>query len=207
GSGERCGLYAGIGRETAVHRQGDAGDEAGGGIVDEEQQRAFQLAAVAEAAHGGGGQNFAGAGGGGAVGVIQELLVLPGGKEAGGNGVDPDALPAEVDGQPLGQVGDGGFRARIGGDLGQGGVGVHAGDVQDAAAAAAQHLGHKGLGGQDGAQKIQIEHPGHRLGGEVEKAADGLVLPVAGLVVLLVGGGLGVVAARAVHQDVAGAEV
>src|SRR5699024_7910456 len=75
----QAGSDARIGREAAVHRQGDAGDEAGGLVADQEQQRALQLGAVAKAAHGGGGKDLAGAGGGGAVGVVEQALVLPGG--------------------------------------------------------------------------------------------------------------------------------
>src|SRR5699024_28953 len=69
-----------------------------------------------------------------------------------------------------------------------------------------QHLGHKGLGGQDGAQEVQVKDPGHRLGGQVKEAADVLGGDVAVLIVFLVGGGLGVVAAGAVDHDVAAAD-
>ena len=50
-------LHAGIGREAAVHRQADAGDETGCLIVQQEQQCAHKVFfAVAEVSHGGGGK-------------------------------------------------------------------------------------------------------------------------------------------------------
>lgn len=85
-------LYAGIGREAAVHRQTDAGDETGCIIVQQKQQCAHKVFfAVAKVAHGGGGKDLFGAVGGGAVLVEEQLCVLLAGKKARGNGVDLDA--------------------------------------------------------------------------------------------------------------------
>ena len=188
-------------------RQADAGDEAGSLVVQQEQQGTHQiLFAVAEAAHGGGGQDLFGAGGGGAVLVVEELCILVAGEEARRNGVDPDAHLAEVDGQTLREVGHGGFGAGVGRDLGQGQVGVHAGDVQDVAALAADHLAGKGLGRQQGADEVQVEHHLHAALVEVEEG-HGVGVEVAHLEIFLVGIGAGIVAARTVHEDVAGAEV
>ena len=76
-------LHAGIGREAAVHRQADAGDETGCIIVQQKQQCAHKVfLAVAEVSHGGGGKDLFGAVGGGAVLVEEQLCVLLAGKEA-----------------------------------------------------------------------------------------------------------------------------
>ncbi len=201
------GLHAGIGREAAVDGNRHAGDEACGIVVEQEQHRAAELLfAVAEAAHGRSGQDLARAGRGRAVRVEEQRRVLLGGEEAGGDGVDANADLAEMHRQPLGKVGDGGFRAGIGGDLGQRRVGVHAADVQDVAALPAHHLPGKGLGGQQRANEVQVEHEFHAGFVQIEEGFC-VGLDVAQLKVFLVGGSTGIVAARAVEQDVAGAKV
>ena len=76
-------LYAGIGREAAVHRQTDAGDETGCIIVQQKQQCAHKVFfAVAKVSHGGGGKDLFGALGGGAILVEEQLCVLLAGKKA-----------------------------------------------------------------------------------------------------------------------------
>ena len=60
--------------------------------------------------------------------------------------------------QPLGEVGDGGLCPGVGGNLGQRDVGVHGGDVQNAAGLARHHILGKGLGGQEGALEVQLEY-------------------------------------------------
>ena len=83
----QCLLHAGIGREAAVHRQADAGDETGRLIVQQEQQCAHKIFfAVAEVSHGGGGKDLFGALGRGAVLVEEQLCVLLAGKEARSDG-------------------------------------------------------------------------------------------------------------------------
>ena len=107
-------------------------------------------------------------------------------------------------GQPLGEVGDRRLGPGVGGDLGQRDIGVHGADVEDAAGFALHHVLGKGLGGQQGALEIQLEHEVHAPRVQVEEA----LLALGPLVlVLVVGGGPGVIAPRAVHQDVAGAQV
>ena len=196
-----------VGGEAAVNGQADAGDEAGSLVVQQEQQGTHQiLFAVAEAAHGGGSQDLFGAGGGGAVLVVEEPCVLLAGKEARGNGVDPDAHLAEVHCQPLGEVGDGSLGAGVGRDLGQGQVGVHAGDVHDVAAGAAHHLPGKGLRGQQGADEVQVEHHLHAALVQIEEG-HGVIVQIRHLEEFLVGVGPGVVAAGTVHQNVAGTQI
>ena len=69
-------------------------------------------------------------------------------------------------------------------------------------------LGHhvlgKGLGGQQGALEVQLEHEVHAAGLQIE---EGLAALLGLVLVLVVGGGPGIVAAGAVHQNVAGAQV
>lgn len=76
-------LHAGIGREAAVHRQADAGNEARCVIVQQKQQCARKVFfAVAKVAYGGGGKDLFGALGGGAILVEEQLCVLLAGKKA-----------------------------------------------------------------------------------------------------------------------------
>ena len=137
---------------------------------------------------------------------VVEPCVLLAGKEARGNGVDPDAHLAEVHCQPLGEVGDGSLGAGVGRDLGQGQVGVHAGDVHDVAAGAAHHLPGKGLRGQQGADEVQVEHHLHAALVQIEEG-HGVIVQIRHLEEFLVGVGPGVVAAGTVHQNVAGTQI
>ena len=116
-------LHARIGGEAAIDGQADAGDETGSVIVQQEQQCAHKvLFAVAEAAHGGRSKDLVGTGRRGAVLIVEEAGVLLAGEEARGDGVHPDADFAEMDGQPLGEVGHSGLGAGVGRYLGQGQV-------------------------------------------------------------------------------------
>lgn len=100
-------LNSGISGEAAVDGQADAGDEACCIVIQQEQDCAHQIfLTITEAAHGGTVQNSLRPCGGRTVVVIQELCVLLGGEEAGGNGVDPNPHLREMNGQPLGEVGN-----------------------------------------------------------------------------------------------------
>ena len=111
-----------------------------------------------------------------------------------------------MDRQPLGEVGDGCLGPGIGGDLGQRGIGVHGADVENAAPLAADHLAGKGLGGDQGANEVQVEDKLHP--GLVQvKEGLGLAVEIARLKIFLVGGGSGVVAACAVEQNVTRAQI
>ena len=156
--------------------------------------------------HGGGGKDLFGAVGGGAVLVEEQLCVLLAGKKARGNGVDPDAHLAEVHRQPLGKVGHSSLGAGVGRDLGQGQVGVHAGNVQNVAALAPYHLPCKGLRGQQRADKVQVEHHLHAALVQIKKG-DGVAFQIGHLKIFLVRIGAGVVAACTIHKDIAGAKV
>ena len=151
------GSHTGVGGETAVDGQDNAGDKAGCFVIDEEQQAAFQLAVFAEAAHGGSGKDLAGTGRGRAILLEEQASVLIGNEEAGGNGIDADADAGEMDSQPLGEVGDGSLGAGIGGDLGQRGVGIHGTDVDDVAAFAADHLAGECLRRDQRTDEVEIE--------------------------------------------------
>ena len=102
-------------------------------------------------------------------------------------------------GQPLGEIGDTGLGRRVGGDLGQRGVGVHGGDVQDATTAPGYHILSEGLGGQEGALEVELEDEVHPVGLQVEEGFATLLRLV---LILVVGGSAGIVAAGAVDEDV-----
>ena len=104
-----------------------------------------------------------------------------------------------MDCQPLGEVADGRFGAGIGRNLGQGREGVHGGDIDDIAAALHHVLG-EDLGGDQSAGEVQVEHELHALLIQIKEAL-GFGVNVAGLVILLVGGGSGVIAAGTVDED------
>ena len=108
--------------------------------------------------------------------------------------------------QPLGKVSDRRLRPGVGGDFRQWGVGVHGADIEDVAAGAAHHLPCKRLGGDQRADEVQVKHKLHAGFVQVEEAL-GLAVDVAVLIVFLVRGGPGIVAPRAVEQDIAGANV
>ena len=156
--------------------------------------------------HGGGGKDLFGALGRGAVLVEEQLCVLLAGKKARGDGVDPDAHLAEVHRQPLGKVGHSSLGAGVGRDLGQGQVGVHAGNVQDVAALAAYHLAGKSLRGQQRADEVQVEHHLHAALVQIKKG-NGVTFQIAHLKIFLVRVGAGVIAACTVHKNIAGAKV
>ena len=67
------------------------------------------------------------------------------------------------------------------------------------------HLAGEGLGGQQGADEVQVEHHLYAALVEVEEG-HGIALEVGHLEILFVGVGAGVVAAGTVHQNIAGAK-
>ena len=91
-------------------------------------------------------------------------------------------------------------------DLGQRSKGVHGTDVQDAAALPAEHLAGKGLRRDERTDEVQVEHEFHAALVKVEKAL-GLAVEIAVFIVFFIGGRFGAVAAGAVDEDVARAEV
>ncbi len=140
----------------------------------------------------------------GAVLVEQQLPVLVGHQEPRRDGVAADAAAREVGGQPLGEVADRRLRPGVRRNLGQRNIGVHGADVENHAAFALHHVLGEGLGGQQGTLEVQLEHKVHAPCVQVKKALLTLLLLV---LVLVVRGGPGVVAARPVHQNIAGAQV
>ena len=123
--------------------------------------------------------------------------VLFGQEEAGGDGIHADVWAVflgHVHGQPLGEVGDGGFGGAVGGDARQGADGVHGGDVDDVALAALRHTAAEDLAGEDSAGHIQRED---LLDGGFVQVEEGLGRG---------GGGPRLVAACRVDEDIDGAE-
>ena len=103
GAQVRSGVGARLaGAESAVDGQDDPGDERRGG-GGQERHRLGDLFGAAGAA-----QRIPLAG-------VVELLAAD---EPGGHGVDPDALPAELEGQHADEGVDAALRRRIGGDAG-----------------------------------------------------------------------------------------
>ena len=197
-------LHAGVSSEAAVDGQDNAGDSGSELVVGQEQHAAQQLVGVNETAGGSTGQDLGGTGGGGAVLVEQQSAVLVGHDEAGSDGVAADAGAGEVGSQPLGEVGDGSLGAGVSGDLGQGDISVHGGDVQDVAGLALNHVLGEDLSGQQGALEVQLEQ---EVDAGLIQIEEGLLAFLGLVLVLVVGGSTGVVAAGAVDQDVAGTEV
>ena len=68
---------------------------------------------------------------------------------------------------------------------------------------ALHHVPGENLGGKQGALEIQLKHEIHAVGGKIK---EGLLAFLGLVLVFVIGGGQGAVAARAVDQDVAGAD-
>ena len=111
-----------------------------------------------------------------------------------------------MNGQPLGEVGNGGLRTGVRRDLRERSVGVHAADVDDVAALAAHHLARERLRRDQRTQEVEVEHELHA--GSVQvKEAFGVGVDVAFFKIFLIGGGSRIIAARAGHQNIAFAKV
>ena len=63
------------------------------------------------------------------------------------------------------------------------------------------------LGGNEGAQEVEVEDEGYALRIEVEEGSYALELLVAGFIGFLGGGGPGIVAPGAIDEDLAGAQI
>ena len=187
-------LHAGICREPAVDGEHNAGDGGSCFAIGEEEHAAQQFFAVHKPAHGGAFEDFFRTDGGRSVRVKEQGSVLVAHKEAGGDGVGPDAAAREVRRQPLGEIGNGGFGPGAGGYFGQRDVSVHGGNVQDAAVLTTHHVLGESLGGQQGALEIQLEYEIHTGSIQVE---EGFLAFLGFMLVFVVRGGPGIVAARA----------
>ena len=86
------GLYARIGRETAIDGEGDAGNETGGVVVEKEEKSSFKVLCHSESSHRSRRENLSGARSRSPVGVPQERSVLLRREEAGSYRVDAYAL-------------------------------------------------------------------------------------------------------------------
>ena len=178
----------GVGGRTAWPFARDKGRRL---VVEKEEKSSLQLRRFAEATHGSSGEDLARSCCGGAVIVPKQFCVLLGGEEAGGNGVDADADAREVHGKPLGEVRNCRLGARICGDLGQGSIGVHRGDVENGAALSAHHLTGERLGGNEGTEEVEVEDEANAVSIEIKEAL-GISVDIAKLKILLVGGRTGV---------------
>src|SRR5919205_1538907 len=160
------------GREAAVNRNHDAGDEAGRGR-EEPQKRPQQVLGLAEAAHrrvrDDGLPALRERAG---LLVRQQEAVLLRQEEAGRDGVDADrraVLGGEVDGEPLREAVDARLRRRVAEHARQGADGAHRRDVEDDALALLRHPPAEDLTGDDGAEHVQVEDEAEGLFGQVEE--------------------------------------
>ena len=147
-------LYSGISGEAAVDRQNHARDKACSLIVYKEEKSALQLLGFTESAHGSCGKYLARSRGGSTVGIEEKRGVLLGGEEAGSNSVYSDAYLGEMHGKPLGEVRYCRLGTRVRGDLGEGSICVHRGNIQNIASLSAYHLASKRLGGNKRAEEV-----------------------------------------------------
>lgn len=148
----------GLGKETAIDPEIGAGDKAAGAMGGKENGGSGKFVGSAEAAHGGVSENGLGARCGGAVFLEKEATVLFRGKEAGGNGVDPDVMRRPFAGEKLREAKDGGFGGGVGDDAGEGNVGRDRSDVDDASLLFFDHERSEDLAGkEDAADEVEIE--------------------------------------------------
>ena len=108
--------------------------------------------------------------------------------------------------KPLSEVGDSRLCARICGDLCKGGVGIHRGNVENGAVLLADHLLCECLSGNESSEEVEVEDKANSVGVEIKEALC-VGIDVADLEIFLVCCCAGVVSARSVYEDVAGAEI
>src|SRR5438270_5711045 len=105
--------------------------------------------------------------------IHHQIVILFGQKEAGSQGIDPDArtvLLRHMRCQPLREVGDGCLGCTVGWYTGQGLQTTHGGDVDDAALSALGHVAPKDLATLEGSGKIQSEDVVGSFGVQVKEA-------------------------------------
>ena len=203
-------LDTGGGEEAAIDRDGDAGDEGGLVVVEEPLDAAEQFGCFAKSLQRSVLHDIFAALRKAAVGSAQIFDASLVDEEAGGHGVHADVRGGEVVGEPLGEIEDGGLAHRVGGHAGQGAVGVHRGEVQDAPAAGARHLCTEDAARDDGSQGVDFQDALEGVHGQSQKAPLVVgkgVVEFAWIELGEGGHGVDVVAAGAVDQEVAVAPV
>ena len=143
------------------------------------------------------------------VGIQQQRGILIGDEKAGRDRVDADAYLRKVNGEPLCEIGDRRLRAGIRRDPRQRAETVHAGNIDDRRAGLFRHIERENLRRDQRAEEIEIEHKLDARGIEIEKRLDALdrAAQILRLEIILCRRAAGIVPARAVEQNVAGAEL
>jgi len=147
-------LYAGVSGKAAVNGQYHTGDEACLRGIKKELQSTVEFLGLTEAFHRGSIQDLVCTGRGRAVFVEEQSAVLIGYEETGSDRIHADSCGRKVNRQPLGKVGNCRFCTAVCGDLGERTECIHRGNVQNAAAFFADHIGNKDLCGEKGTQKV-----------------------------------------------------
>ena len=106
--------------------------------------------------------------------------------------------------QPLGKVGNGCLCTGVSRDLGQRNVGIHGGDIQNIAGLLGHHVLCKDLGGQQSTLEVQLEQ---EVNTGLIQIKEGLTAIPCFMMVLIVTGCAGIVAAGTVDQDITGTQV
>src|SRR5579863_4106298 len=145
-------LVDSAGQETAVHRDGGAGDESGG-IGGKEDGRAHQLLHLSEALHGSAHQEFLAA-----RGAVQQFLVQGGTEHAGHNGVYAHAVGRPFHRQGAGESEHAAFAGGIGGGLEEAEKRGKGSKVDNAAIAALHHVAAKNFAGVKQALEVDIQN-------------------------------------------------
>ena len=137
-------------------------------------ERTYQFVGLKETAEGSVADDLVGTVGQAAVGVGEQSPVLVGEQEAGSDGIDAQAL-AELDGkfscEPLCPAGHAGLGDAVSGDAGEGTERGHAAEIDDAALLLLYHGLCEDLGGDDGAEGVEVDD---LAGGVDVQVEDGL---------------------------------
>ena len=189
-------------REPAVHGYDRARHEPARRVVREPEQTPHEVAYLPELLHGSGGEDLARARRRSAVRVEQQSPVLIGDEKSGRDGVAAYSAGREMHREPLGEIGYARFCCAVRRDLGQRRERVHGRDVDDVPARL-HHVRRKHLRREERRDYVEVEHELQAALLEGEKVLD--PLGVRGHV-LVVGGGFGIVAARAVDEEIHRAE-
>ena len=83
-------------------------------------------------------------------------------------------IPAQVDGKPLGEVGDGCLAGRIGWNAREWAHGIHRRDIEDDALASGGHIAAEYQAGDNCAHAVEVEDLLEHINGQIEEPAFGV---------------------------------
>ena len=107
-------------------------------------------------------------------------------------------------GQPLGEVGNTSLGSRVSRDLGQGSVSIHGRDIQNAAVLLCDHILGKRLRRQQSSLEVQLKDEVNTAGIQIK---EGLAAFLSLMLILIIRGSPGIVAAGTVDQNIAGTQI